>query len=135
RLSERPDSLDLWQERLGEIYRGYLEAVSLERVVLELLTQMGEVSDAMVRIYTYETEEFVAPEPTWQRRRLEEELGDLFRWLFLVVEKLDAVIALSSIQGLVKSLPRPLRLSWIIWHRYGSPNRGQLHCPFCRSTR
>jgi NTP pyrophosphatase (non-canonical NTP hydrolase) len=133
-VGHKPDSLDLWQKRLGEIYRVYLGTVSLERVVFELLIQMGEVSDAMVRIYSYKADEFVAPQPSWQRQRLEDELGDLFRWLFLVAEKLNSVISDYSNHDLPRSVPQPLRLSWILWDRYGSTSRDQFHCPFCTGS-
>jgi NTP pyrophosphatase (non-canonical NTP hydrolase) len=131
RVDQRPKSIDQWQERFNEIYRDYLQTASLERIILELLTQMGEVSDGMVRMYTYKPDEFVAPIPSWRRERLEDELGDLFRWLFLIVAKLNSLISSSS-HDLPRSAPEPLRLSWILWDRYGSStSQGQLHCPFC----
>jgi hypothetical protein len=78
---EKPMSIDEWQEMFGVIFSASLKHFSLEEVAAHLMEELGEVSDAMVRMYSYKAE-IRHGEPSRRQLRLESQLADLFSWLF-----------------------------------------------------
>jgi NTP pyrophosphatase (non-canonical NTP hydrolase) len=127
--SEKPRSIDEWQEMFGTIFARSVEARSLTDIALHLMEELGEVSDAMIRMYTYRKDTFIHGEPNWRQSSLEAQIADVFSRLFGLVEKLNRVKI--KIQSGVVQPYIPVRLSTIIWERYGSDSEGAFHCPFC----
>jgi len=97
---------------------------------------MGEVSNALVRMYTYKESDFVDGEPSIRQVWLEEELSNVSSWLFALVEKLDSVR--NRADEYQRWLLRDdafqrdgLLLSQIIWRRYGSDEHQSFVCWKC----
>lgn len=133
-----PTSVDDWQSMFARIFRANLRHSSLEDIAFHLLEEMGEVSDAMVRMYTYREEQFVDGEPSWKQIWLEEEFADVSSWLFALVEKLDLMRQTADEYdqwrfGETFVARKPIRLSEILWNRYGSDRLENFFCPHCKS--
>jgi hypothetical protein len=138
--SKKPVSIDEWQELFGRIFAPSISALSLVDMALRLLEALGQASDAMIRMYSYsqnETEtDFIVGEPNWRQSSLEARLADTFSWLFLLVEKLHRMQAddkeprnFQTAAGTASQI----RLSQMIWDRYGSEASGSFHCSKCKS--
>jgi NTP pyrophosphatase (non-canonical NTP hydrolase) len=125
----KPKTIDAWQMLFGHIFGEKIRTLSLLEIGFHLLEELGEVSDAMVRMYSYTEGNFRRGEPNWRLARLEGQIADVFSWLFAVVEKLnerereDRTLADGRIQ-----------LSGIIWQRYGADSTGSFRCPACDKT-
>lgn len=119
-LSAMPRSIDQWQLMLGNIYRATLEKATIEGIVLHLLEEMGEVSDALIRMYSY-GDSIPAKEPRARQMRLEDELADTTSVLFGLVERLH----------MDKKDPN-LKLSALAWAQYGSDDLKGFYCRHCK---
>jgi len=135
---EKPTGVDAWQQMFARIFAANLRHLTLTDIAFHLLEEMGEVSDAIVRMYTYRDEDFVDGGPDWQRIWLEEELADVSSWMFALVEKLD-LMRQTAVEydkwrfgEAVVFREEKMRLSQIIWRRYGSDKLRSLYCPHCR---
>lgn len=133
----KPKSIDEWQEMFGMIFRANLRHLSLLDAACHLLEELGEASDAMIRMSSYKTADFIGGEPDYRQLRLEAQVADVFSWLFAFVEKIDSIKS----QGLdydrqrskaVAVVAAPVRLSEIIWGRYGCEDLRSFWCPFCK---
>ena len=118
-LSAMPGSIDRWQDMLGNIYRLSLEKASFEKIVLHLLEEMGEVSDALIRMYSY-GQSIRVGEPRARQMRLEDELADTASVLFGLVERLH----------MDKKDPS-LKLSTLVWAQYGADDLKGFYCRHC----
>jgi len=130
---EKPRGIDQWQNMFARIFKANLRHLTLASIAFHLLEEMGEVSDAMIRMYTYTEENFVEGEPSWRQIWLENELADVSSWLFALVEKLDTVRQTANEFynwqfGEVLRTKR-ITLSQIIWKRYGSDDLEDFICP------
>lgn len=128
-MNSKPTSIDGWQEMFGQVFKISLESLTLKDIALHFMEELGEVSDAIVRTYTYREENFVTGEPYRRQLRLESQLADAFSWLFALVEKLEV---LRKDRLFVAA--GPIRLSQLIWERYGSDDLGSFWCPFCKKV-
>jgi NTP pyrophosphatase (non-canonical NTP hydrolase) len=129
----KPQEIDRWQGMFARMFAANLRHLSLTSIAFHLLEEMGEVSDAMVRMYTYSEENFVQGEPSWRQVWLEDELADVSSWLFALVEKLDTIRQTANEYdrwrfgtGLQDNR---ITLSQIIWKRYGSDDLEDFICP------
>ncbi|MCH8989841.1 MAG: hypothetical protein IIA92_13680 [Chloroflexi bacterium] len=133
----KPTSVDNWQEMFGRIFRSNLRHIDLPKIAFHLLEEMGEVSDAMARTYTYGANVALG-EPSWKQVWLEEELADVASWLFALVEKLDIIRQTADSYDRWRyretvAQRGPILLSGIIWRRYGSDDLQDFYCPHCKS--
>src|SRR6266478_16574 len=122
---EKPNSIDEWQKMFGSVFEANLKALSLTDIALRLMEKIGEASDAMIRMYTYSEKNFVDGEPNRRQSNLEGKIADVFSWLFGLAEKLDYLHQRTHEDRKQGSEPmaippQPVRLSGIIWARYGS---------------
>jgi NTP pyrophosphatase (non-canonical NTP hydrolase) len=124
-LARKPTSVDGWQNMFSAIFEVSLERLRLSDVALHLLEEMGEVSDALVRMYTFSDTTFVATEVSARQGCLEDELSDVSSWLFALVERLKLPVERPSEEG-------RLLLSQIIWSRYGTDEIQRFTCWKCR---
>ncbi len=137
--SKKPTSIDSWQTMFGAIFGQNLALLPLTEVALHLMEELGEVSDAMIRMYTYKEKTFRSGEPNWRQSNLEVQLADVFSWLFALAEKLN-LLERERYEHEKQSSDSasepfdPVRLSKIIWRRYGSDALGSFYCPFCGET-
>src|SRR5438876_1021941 len=83
--SEMPASIDEWQKMFTEIFEADLAVLTLKDIALRLMEELGEASNAMIRMYSYKEETFRFGEPNWRQTNLELQLADVFSWLFLLV--------------------------------------------------
>jgi hypothetical protein len=135
----KPASIDQWQTMFLEVFEANLRALPICEIVLHLMEELGETADAMVRMYSYKTDTFVQGVPRIRQLRLEAEIADIFSWLFAVVGKIDLLkqqgVDIDCWQMSEEfKVGEPLRLSQIIWKRYGSDSLGSFYCPFCENA-
>lgn len=135
----KPKSIDEWQQMFGALFRTNLTRMSLVGVMLHLMEELGEVSDAMIRMYSYTAREFLKGEPHQRQLRLESQIADVFSWLFALVEAMNLNTRELFEREQWRLQPsavgeRPIRLSEIIWRRYGSTERHSFYCPFCKNA-
>ncbi len=109
-----------------QLYRDRLKRLPLTFVALHLLEEMGEVSDALVRMYTYLDGDPLEQELAARQIRLEDELADTLSWLFGLVERLG-----SGQPELVDGAK--LQLSTVLWDKYGSEEHQSFWCRHCKS--
>ncbi len=134
--AEKPKGIDEWQAMFGEIFEANLAILSLKDIALHLMEELGEASNAMIRMYSYKQETFRPGEPNWRQTNLETQLADVFSWLFALVARLNLQRQARDQQrkqpSSSPSVPAPpVRLSEIIWGRYGSEEMHSFYCPFC----
>lgn len=133
----KPERVDDWQEMFGTIFKANLQHIDLSDIAFHLLEEMGEVSDAIVRIYTYTTSRpLTSEELRWRQTWLEEEIADVSSWLFALVQKLDLIRETADEYDKWRFKETfvartQIQLSRIIWTRYGSDERGCFYCPHC----
>jgi len=134
-MSRRPRSIDDWQNLIGNLYRQRLGQMTPSDVALHLLEEMGEVSDGLIRMYTYSGRDSIEEEIFPRRARLEDELADVLSWLFGIVECLELRKRSQPNDGLLTDVPAAstvrLRLSQILWARYGSDEKHTIRCFHC----
>jgi hypothetical protein len=137
--NKKPKSMDEWQEMFGTVFRANLKHLSLGDATSHLLEELGEASDAMVRMSSYRNEHFVNGEPDHRQLRLEAQVADVFSWLFAVVEKIDSInrkeLDYERCRPKAEAAAQaPVRLSEIIWDRYGCEDLHSFWCPFCKNA-
>lgn len=132
--NDKPSSVDGWQQMFQQIYEPNLRHLSLGDIAFHLLEEVGEVSNAMLRTYTYDKEKFQSGEPAWRQIALENEIADVSSWLFTLINYLELMpeIARAFQKFIFKDIvfsDRKIMLSGIIWRRYGSDDLDSLYCP------
>jgi|SRR3972149_2870140 len=137
KVSEKPTSVDKWQDMFARIFAANLRHLDLASIAFHLLEEMGEVSDAMVRMYTYDGRKPV--EPNWSQVWLEEEIADVTSWLFALIESLKLIIdTVDEYEkwrfGEAYTVRDRILLSTVLWRRYGADSLRSLFCPHCRRT-
>ena len=137
---KKRETVDDWQKMFKDIYEANLRHIDLEDIAFHLLEEVGEVSNAVVRSYTYAGEELKGGEPYWRRRLLESEIADVASWMFTLVNHLELVPEIARefqkfVFGETVLQDKPLTLSGIIWKRYAWP-RDSWYCPHtCQSPK
>lgn len=136
RLENKPATIDGWQEMWRKLYEANLRQISLVDIGFHLLEELGEVSDAMLRMYSY-TETFDG-QPRWNQIWLEEEVADVFSWLLTLVNSLQIIPDITEqflehlgVSDILKLHEHKIMLSRIIWHRYGSTEHEDFRCQAC----
>jgi NTP pyrophosphatase (non-canonical NTP hydrolase) len=124
-IARRPNGVDEWQKMFATIFAANLSQLSIGDISLHLLEEMGEVSNALARMYSYSEKSFVANEPLWRQFQLEEELSDVLSRLFAIAHALS--FESTRAQNGAKTL-----LSQIIWRRYGSDKDQRFTCWKCK---
>jgi hypothetical protein len=135
--NKKPKSIDEWQEMFGTVFRANLKHLSLVDATSHLLEELGEASDAMIRMSSYKNKDFRKGEPDHCQLRLEAQVADVFSWLFAVVEKIRSTrngLDYKRRRSKVVAVTAAVRLSEIIWGRYGCEDLHSFRCPFCKRT-
>lgn len=88
---KRPNSVDEWARMIHAIYGGTHKELSLSTLCLHFLEEVGEVSKALRGI---ETLTFPAQVGELENKtaELEEEVADVFSWIFGLLNKLDQTL-------------------------------------------
>lgn len=138
----KPTTVDGWQTMFGSIYEANLRHIDLTDIAFHLLEEMGEVSDAMLRMYTYTKKQpFMLDELGWRQIWLEEEIADVSSWLFALVIKLDLIRETADEYDKWRYeegayAPRDsIQLSRIIWKKYGSDDLTAFFCKKCKKNK
>ncbi len=126
----KPRTIDDWQLMFASIFAQKIERLSQPEIGFHLLEELGEVSNAIVRMYSYTKGNFRPGEPNWRQARLEDQIADAFSWLFALVQKLNAGPAKNN-RDAPKVGHRRITLSAIIWRRYGADHLNSFRCPSC----
>jgi NTP pyrophosphatase (non-canonical NTP hydrolase) len=132
------------QNMFREIYSNVQGVIDIESVAFHLLEEIGEMSQALKDLYTYNNvdEPFTPRLHEIRRRRLFDELADVFSWLFTLPLKIESSLmrpAREYRQLLQKdsrdSQSVTLNIAEIIWAKYGRTESGanweHLKCPAC----
>jgi NTP pyrophosphatase (non-canonical NTP hydrolase) len=136
----RPHSIDDWQKMFRSIFGDRLIQMSISEVGLHLLEEMGEVSDCLIRMYTYgeKHREQIANEIRARQRRLEDELADVQSWLFALIERIHLHFeGLSKAEFPTNPNEDPhddSLLSRILWAQYGSNEMQTFYCRHCNQA-
>jgi NTP pyrophosphatase (non-canonical NTP hydrolase) len=135
--ASKPTSVDKWQEMFSTIFAANLRRLELSDIAFHLLEEMGEASDALIRMYTYKDTNFVVGEPRRRQIQLEDQLSDVSSWIFALAAKLDLLRRSEAertdcLKGGEKSNVERLLLSQIIWSRYRCDEPGKFACWSCR---
>ncbi len=143
-VRRRPKTIDAFQRMFQDVYRANVEQATLPSIAFHLLEEVGEVGDALLNLYTFhkmKVSEISTEELGWRMTELEDEIADVFSWVFALVIKLDGDrVNVRSFLTKFRPLPklelleRPIHLSEIIWWTYGSPEHEKLWCKHCRET-
>jgi NTP pyrophosphatase (non-canonical NTP hydrolase) len=128
--NKKPESIDEWQIMFGAIFGKNIERLSSSEIGFHLLEELGEISDAMARMYTYSRKNFRFGEPNWRQARLEDQIADAFSWLFALVQKLNAM-KFSNRELKRRAKTARVTLSEIVWRRYCADRKGSFRCPSC----
>ena len=145
--NEKVKSLSGLEEMFTYLFESNYDNLSLESVAFHLLEEIGEISDALVRLYSYDLDKTPDPvESCLQRRRsLESEIADAVSWIFAVSLRVKRLYEIYDklpdrlTHGPFTPSPQPRAPSVsfvnILWIQYGDKNTGFLFCPTCEKPR
>lgn len=131
------------EEMFASLFVANYENLPLESIAFHLLEEVGEVSDALIRMYTYNTNRTPDPGQIFESRRahLESEIADVVSWIFAVsikvkllfkiYDKLPSKVGLEPFETTSTPRAQQINLANILWNRYGDRNTGFLYCPSC----
>jgi len=142
----KPSSLRAFQAMFKEIYGHNIEREPLPSIAFHLLEEVGEVADALIRIYSHHDCDLNAITRDlidWRLTQLEDEIADITSWVFGLVVKLDQTYddfreylgkLYEGDEGAASALVRPFSLGRVLWTSYGSRDMRAVWCKHCRST-
>ncbi len=131
------------EEMFASLYAANYDNLSLEFIAFHLLEEIGEVSDALIRLYSYDINKTPDPVQIFENRRahLESEIADVISWifavsirvklLFQVYDKLPRKVGLEPFETASTHRAPQINFANILWNRYGDRNTGFLYCPTC----
>lgn len=87
----KPNSVDEWAKMIRDIYGGAHKELSLSALCLHFLEEVGEVSKALhgIEVLTFPKQLGELPKKITE---LEEEVADVFSWIFGLLNKLDQTL-------------------------------------------
>jgi len=133
--------LDELEKMFCDIFQPAIFAQSVESIGFHFLEEIGEVSEAMTKLYSFK-EKSEATLQLHEARKLEveEEIADAFAWLFAVSNKLRGIFQLADRAWdrlepgrKLPFQPRYADAMWVserIWAEYRSPE-GVFGCRVC----
>ena len=139
RSLERPTCVDGWQQLLGGVYGAQTRKAPLLAIALHLLEELGELADAMIRLYSFTGEgPPTTEELSWRQRRLEDELADVSTTLLVLVEALGHWIKVGN-RWLAWTTDKAeaeagILLSGVVARRYWKEGEGTFICRHCREA-
>jgi len=145
KLGAKVSSLDGLENMFEGIYTSNILAWPIEGIAFHLFEEIGEVTMAITRMYTYSEDEPNSAEYHERLLELENEIADVLSWLFSLSVKLKMVF--TSFDSYVKDqytgiqlrIAPDIRLSSAILHKYCDTTEGgklfcKTHCkkqPIC----
>ena len=134
------------QNMFEKIYQANIDSSPLDFIAFHLLEEVGEVSNALIRLYTYTESSTSQPSELYLQRvgNLESELADVISWIFAVCLKVkylcqayDELAGTAPKPPVIPSLPslsQGVNFWEILWRRYGLLDGKSLWCPVCRNV-
>ena len=129
------------------LYSNAHHILSLESIAFHLLEEVGESSEAIKDLYTFDdSREPYSPELNATRKaRFLEEIADVFSWLFTMALKIRSTYVRHAEQYRSSVIPNAIRDRYVgldfaqsLWSKYGMTKRGanweRLKCPGCQSA-
>lgn len=141
--AEKVSRLAELEKMFTSLYEANHATLSLEAIAFHLLEEVGEVSDALIRLYSYDLSKNPDPAQFYNSRRLhlESEIADVVSWIFAVsikvkllygvYDKLPSRVGPGPFQEPPPSRAPQVNLANIVWNQYGDKNNGLLYCPTC----
>ncbi len=153
--AKKPATLKSLEATIQEIYAPSVFVLTMHEVAFHLLEEIGEVSEALVRLTSQPTPEDLSAadkerfliEHLQRLKNLREELGDVFSWLIAMRSKTHDVLykavkyvkqfpasgpVMNSAKSIVEEFLKPtesiVELIWQIYSREGHPH---LFCEEC----
>lgn len=141
----KPASISDIEAMFSHIFQNAYAVFPFEKVAFHLLEEVGEVSQAIKAHRYWRDEESWSQEAVRRGRlRLQEEVADVFSWLFATLLKIRSMYedAQKYIDRLVVATPveriavaQSITFSEVVWSRYGRSMAGEmwefLKCPRC----
>jgi NTP pyrophosphatase (non-canonical NTP hydrolase) len=137
-----PGPLDQWVDMFTTIYENAHYGYPIEYVCFHFLEEVGEVSRAILALSQLIGKDLNEEETKHaleeERKKLEEELADVFSWIASYVSKLgfisDTVMSYHQAYSGTKG-KEEIKLSKIIWKEYKSARDDLMVCPppYCES--
>ncbi|HET6979289.1 MAG TPA: MazG-like family protein [Pyrinomonadaceae bacterium] len=134
-------SIKSLEEMFESVFHNSYEVFSIENIAFHLLEEVGEVTQSIKDLYTFDEDREPFSVTASQRRRMkfEEELADVFSWIFALMLKIRRVYfkdaqeyVTSLVKGLEVNFMGSLNLADIIWAKYGrTENGGTMFCSGC----
>lgn len=135
------ESMKALEDMFAQIFQNSYEVFSIQNIAFHLLEEVGEVTQSIKDLYTFDEEREPLTEDRMKHRinKFEEELADVFSWIFALMLKIRRVY-FSDAQKYIESLMRGVKLDFmeslnladIIWAKYGTPgDGGKLFCSGC----
>lgn len=145
---KQPTGIDELQRMFKDLYANYHEILTLDTMAFHLLEEIGETTEALKDMYTYDDsrEPYTDRLADARRARLCDEIADVFSWLFTLALKIDATYVRHAREYWASISPgramsasgESLTFADIIWSKYGQTENGgnweRLRCPGCRAA-
>ncbi len=130
------------------VFRNQQRVLPLQTIAFHLLEEVGDATQALKDCYTFDAhrEKYSEEQLAYRKRRLQEEVADVFSWMFAMELKVRSLYHDNAIEYAQTLLPRgqrgkekaPLRFSDVIWSKYGTTRDGglweSLKCTGCESA-
>lgn len=142
----KPTNIVEFENMFGRIFGSQQRVLSLQTIAFHLLEEVGDATQAFKDCYTFDAnrEAFNDELRDHRRQRLQEEVADIFSWMFAMTLKVKALYRDSATEYATTLVPRSqgpyrredsFRFSDVIWSKYGTARDGghweALKCPGC----
>jgi len=141
---DRPQTIDEWDSMFEEIFGKKLFVLQFESTVFHLLEEIGEVSNSLIRLYTYNLQrgEIATFEELENRRgALKNEIADVISWTFATIIKYRQMCRVWAEAGKTKATKsteewafeqwKHINIPNLIWDHYRQKEGNYLWCPTC----
>ncbi len=152
KAGRKASSMSQLEQMFSRLFGHTYRVLSTETIAFHLLEEVGEVSEAVKDCYTFDSnrEPFSGEALARRKRRLEEEIADVFSWIHALMLKIRRVyyedaqnyfqMMLSDQELMVVRLDlvRAVTLPDVIWAKFGKDSDGQrmdgLCCSGCHAA-
>jgi len=149
KLNKKVVGIKALEDMFENIFHNSYEVFSIQNIAFHLLEEVGEVTQSIKDLYTYDKvrEPFSEASREHRLRKFEEELADVFSWIFALMLKIRRVYYRDAQEYFKTLIPKdsPLKLDFdfterlhladIIWAKYGTDRDGRsrttLFCTGC----
>lgn len=147
-VKNKPKSIVDWDEMFEQIFGKKLLVLQFESIVFHLLEEIGEISDSLARLYTYnlQREETASIKELGNRKAaLKNEIADVISWTFATIVKYRQMCRVWSEAGKTKDTKateewafeqwKRITIPNLIWDNYRQRGGDFLWCPTCENEK